>query len=555
MKLILEGYPYPSGVLDDVLKGFELLENKAGKVALDYVGYCFCQEIRDCVFFLPKVLLDENDKVLGKYEPESLIDIDSSQIAREDKDFLYSFSLWIYRAVKEFRRLNPESAVTYEKSFSRLDASKRSVSNTLLDIVLSLLRFHQENRNWVMFTLRNMHSGHGKINWHRTITKQQPIFQNGSPIYLNPTVKRKQINYDEELFVIFFSILRYIKVEYGFSVGIDANYDLITGKEFTHWLKHYGTVRLQKIKHRYFSDRTRLLWQLCYDFFALSESIHSAQQNTDYLMVKDFNIVFEAMIDELLSDKQVPAGLKEQADGKIVDHIYPYESLVSAEDIYYIGDSKYYKIGHKVQSGSRYKQHTYARNVIQYNISLFLDNKSQNKGVLRYRDKLTEGYNITPNFFISARLDDTLNYRTEGLVHRSGDDEISRHFSNRLFDRDTLLLSHYDINFLFVLALYAGANDLKKSAFKENVREKFRREILQVLVDRYEFYTLTVRKEAVFQDIIAQNFKLLNGKIFCPDADRQEAILALEKDNTDSLEAKANIIRQGFIVEPRSILK
>lgn len=551
MKLILEGYPYPSGALDDVLKGFELLENQAGQVALDYVGYCFSQEIRDCVFFLPKVLLDEKDRVLGKYRPETLIDADSDQIAKEDKDFLYRFSLWIYRAVKEFRRLNPESSVTYEKSFSRLDSSKRSVSNTLLDIVLSLLRFHQENRNWVMFTLRNMHSGHGKINWHRTITKQQPIFQNGSPIYLNPTVRRKQINYDEELFVIFFSILRYIKVEYGFSVGMDANYDLITGKEFTHWLKHYGTVRLQKIKHRYFSDRARLLWQLCHDFFALSESIHSAQQNTDYLMVKDFNIVFEAMIDELLSDKQVPAGLKEQADGKIVDHIYPYESLVSPEDIYYIGDSKYYKIGHQVKGGSRYKQYTYARNVIQYNLDLLLDTSS-GTSALRYRDELTEGYNITPNFFISAKLDDTLDYRADNLIHRKDEDRMSHHFQNRLFDRDTLLLSHYDINFLFVLALYAGANDLKKAAFKENVRQKFRKEILQMLVGHYDFYTLKVEERADFTARVVQNFKLLNGKIFCPDTGRQEAILALEKGSQD---AKADILRQGFIIEPRPILK
>ena len=40
------------------------------------------------------------------------------------------------------------------------------------------------------------------------------------------------------------------------------------------------------------------------------------QERKEYLLVKSFNIVFEAIIDELLGEKNIPAGLKEQADGK-----------------------------------------------------------------------------------------------------------------------------------------------------------------------------------------------------------------------------------------------
>ena len=49
-----------------------------------------------------------------------------------------------------------------------------------------------------------------------------------------------------------------------------------------------------------------------------------------------------------------------------------------------------------------YKQYTYAKNVIQWNMNLFLDGDT--KGQPQLRDTLTEGYNPIPNFFISARI-------------------------------------------------------------------------------------------------------------------------------------------------------
>ena len=56
--------------------------------------------------------------------------------------------------------------------------------------------------------------------------------------------------------------------------------------------------------------------------------------------MKSFYIVFEAMIDELVGDCNIPAGLKKQSDDKRVDHMYTYEGLISdtdgKNDIYYI---------------------------------------------------------------------------------------------------------------------------------------------------------------------------------------------------------------------------
>ena len=94
---------------------------------------------------------------------------------------------------------------------------------------------------------------------------------------------------------------------------------------------------------------------------------------------------------------------------------------------------------------------------------------------VRLRDDVTEGYNILPNFFISAKLNEMFSY-DETIIEKT-DRKRNRHkrvqFDNRLFDRDTLLLSHYDVNFLYVLSLYARDNQSQKTAWKMKVRQCF----------------------------------------------------------------------------------
>lgn len=142
----------------------------------------------------------------------------------------------------------------------------------------------------------------------------------------------------------------------------------------------------------------------------------------EYLLVKSFYIVFEAIIDELISDNPLPDGMdKKQEDGKIVDHLFTAQSLIDSEaqQTYYIGDSKYYKMGHELGKESIYKQYTYARNVIQWNLDIFNDGKRTQSGV-KLRDDVTEGYNIIPNFFISAKLNEQFDYSDDGIEKRIG---------------------------------------------------------------------------------------------------------------------------------------
>ena len=218
-----------------------------------------------------------------------------------------------------------------------------------------------------MFTIKNLHRGNNKINWTRTIGHSQAFVQDDDVVYLSPVNKKRIINYEEELFVIFYSILNYLNNEYGFHTSINIQYDLITGRQFEQYLHGMGKTRLMQIKYKYFSDKALQLWDLCFAFFESSYRIAINTHAQEYILAKSFNVVFEAMIDELIGTphNRIPKGLADQDDGKRVDHLYTDLALTSADkqtnrEVYYIGDSKYYKNDHTLTSDSIYKQYTYA---------------------------------------------------------------------------------------------------------------------------------------------------------------------------------------------------
>ena len=265
--------------------------------------------------------------------------------------------------------------------------------------------------------------------------------------------------------------------------------------------------------------------------------------------------MFEAIIDELIGDNPLPDDMdKKQEDGKIVDHLYTAKSLIESEvsQTYYIGDSKYYKMGHPLGSESIYKQYTYARNVIQWNLDIFNRGEEPKSGV-RLRDDVTEGYNIIPNFFVSAKMDEAFNYTNDGI--EKTDRQHNRHrkeqFKNRLFDRDTLLLFHYDVNFLFVLSLYARDNASQKADWKRKVRNKFREEIQDWLQDDFDFYAMAAKPGVNARQYFKSHFQEVLGKTYTPFADNNIFSLALDKEdpeeNNESLLAE---LEKFFIVKP-----
>lgn len=563
MRLLIEDYPYQvTPELNDILDGLFTLQNVKGEISVSYVGYYYNPKIKDVVYILPKVVIDDANLAFGKYNPNDIINIDKVEIEGFDyfRKFLYEFAVWIHRAIVVFKESNVKSEIIHSRFIESEGHGPKKKSNTLLDVILTILRFNKEKKKFFTFILKNIHSGFNKINWGKTISRTTAMIEGDDPLYLRPVNKKREINFDEELIIIFFSIIKYVCDHYGFKAEIPYGFPLIKGSQFEKYIKGYGRKRLRQIKFKYFSDTAKRLWEICYAFFDKTYQINVSATQSEYLLVNSFHVVFESIIDELIGDHDVPKGLQEQADGKLIDHFYTHDGLLinrkEDNDIYYIGDSKYYKIGSNPGGNSVYKQYTYARNVIQWNLNLFFMPDEKRKRIepkysdIRLRDDETEGYNVIPNFFISADIDpNELNCKDRTIEHIP-QPEINRQFENRLYDRDTLLLSHFDVNFLHIISLYAQNNPGRKAAYKSKVRNIFRDAIQSLLKNHFEFYVLQAHEDVDSHAYFEEHFKETLGKTFRPFVNKGIFSLALDKNEKFKAENDAIIARlkQNFYV-------
>ena len=573
MLLFIEGYPYNLNAIvkdglsvRDILKDVVSVPVKEEYYAFGYVGYCYSKAAKDVIFFLPKVVLtgernEENgdDTIFGA-APHDIIDFSSDSIiekfteegSKEYKEFLSTLSIWIYRTISVYKETHNDN-ILESKEYQGESRGKKIKHNTLLDVIIALRDFNKDNQDYFTFIAKNVHTGVNKIQWQKTITSTNPIFLKGQPVYTDPVNRKKMVNFDEELLIIFFSILNYIKEEHGFSFDMNINYQLISYDKIkrTYIGKNFGCRRLKQIKYKYFSDKALRIWDLCYAFFDREYKISINRQAEDFLLAKDFDHIFEVMIDTLIGgeDKnKLPKELTEQRDGKMVDHMFIGQGLIEqsnlpAELTYYIGDSKYYKrskndtvvLGDK----SIYKQYTYAKNVIQWNMNLFLDDSDDGEQP-QLRDALTEGYNPIPNFFISARIPNKkegskfLSFDDAQLVEQANGVQFNRQFENRLFDRDTLLLCHYDVNFLYIVSLYGRANKSKQATWRDYVRKNFRQKIQETFNKLYTFRTIQPRAGKDCYQFLKENFSQLNGKLYRSKSNKNYLVLALMRGDDES---------------------
>ena len=540
MKILIEQYGYDKDRLSAILDPHYFTEMHNGKAKIPYVGYFLSRKIPDTVFILPKVFIIDG-KAFGEYEPEEIIDFDN--LKQDHKANVFSLSVWIYRAIKLY--FQRKDKVSDEAEIMQNVVSHQGPSSeTMIDIILSLLKFDKEHKSLFTYITRLKHSGQNKIHWQKTISKTQALIQNGVPVYLNPCTKQKDINFDEELIVLYYSVLNYLAQEFKFNVRPAFGYELIKPETIQSMIESGKGVRiLRQNRRKYFTDEMVQLWNLLFTFFEQSQYIQSKDnQDEQAMLVREFNLVFEDMIDSLISDNNLDHRLKKHKDGKIIDHIYRDNSLIEdKKQIYFIGDSKYYKDDNDIGPDSIYKQFTYAKNVIQYNIDFFnQDPEAFERTNLQYRDNTTEGYNITPNLFIRGHLQvDELNNFSDNLLQlqpmKDGKNyEISYHFKNRLFDRDTLILQTYNINFLFVLACYVqGAGE-----HTQEIRRIFRENIKKVLQSKYNFFAIKPKVQDESEQFMHDNFQQVLGKVFAPyDASTNCMALAVEidADNTETL--------------------
>ena len=533
------------------------------------------------VFVLPKVFMDEGGtKAFGQIIRKNENFVLSLENEFFPKEFLSKLSMWVCSSISQYRLSNP--ADKFVKAPNAMTFGSEKQAPTLIDVMNAMKRFYDENRNLVVFTAKNKHCGNNRIDWRRTVSRTQPFVQGNAPIYMDLENKKKVFDLDDRLLVLYFSAMNYIEETFGFKMPRSDFYTPMRVNEFRRLLGHRGIMEMRRIRHKYFADKFLKLFNIVKAFFEWGGSFSANHFESEYLLTSKYNNVFEAMIDKLVGDPEFQK-LKKNEDGKIIDHLYKEESLVFASKesfgnendlIWHIGDSKYYKEKTDFGDYSIAKQYSYARNVMQdfFNPDFIASGKEcgsgEHRGV-RYRDNLTEGYSVTPNFFIRGEIpeygDNPIQFKEEYFRKNATDelikfarkgndaDEVAqrelknelwnkrnRHFENRLFDRDTLLLQAYDVNFLYVLKAYTSRNSSLSDDFKRNARKKFRENFLALLKEKYYFWALYLPNwenddyKDRLEKFVNDNFRWLVGRVFQPKDTPHCLILALEREIVDN---------------------
>jgi hypothetical protein len=526
MKILIEGEKYSLELLQDIFDDPKFYHQENQEATILSVGYYHSYEKGELVYMLPKVFMADSQETVFGITKKDLLELENSETFKhkDEYNWIRQVSVYFYNSLLEFRRRNRLTAIIQSSLSSNLNTNLGKQEYSYLDLLLSFVNFYKKNKSNILFKHIEFKSQQVRNpNWGRTISKSLPLItQDKQPIYNIYRNKKKVINTEEELMIYFFSILNHFNVEHNLYLQIDKSYEIIKGSQFK-LLQKNGLSKLRKIKYRYFNDTLKKMYHLCEIYFSQTDISSISRKKEEFISVNNYNLVFEDMIDKLFTDpiieKKTADGttlknLKYNDDGKIIDHVFDYQSILDTSDIFYIGDSKYYKSDNIAGKVSKYKQFTYAKNVIQYNIDLLNETGKYYTEKLRYRDDLTEGYNITPNFFIYGYISDYKNFDKTELNAKS-DIVKSFHFENRLFDRDTLFVHQYKINFLYVLKSYTQFGKQTIEKFRTETKTMFRNNFVDFFSnkDKSKFELYEYQQENI-EDFIETNFRLLNGKCF-----------------------------------------
>lgn len=527
MKVLIEGERYPVEVLKQLFLDPKFYQQEGASGTVLSVGYYYNRPQNIIIYLLPKVFMADGVTTVFGVAPCELLDFGCSQTFRHKNEFLWvrQVSIYFYNSLLEFKKRCKDSSTLNSSLSYSLNTKLGNQEYSYLDLVLSFVNFHKRHKNFIAYRRSEQKTQDtSKLNWGKILRKSTSFFtKDGHPLYSIFKAKKRRVNKEEELLVYFFSILHHLNSEHKLYVRIDGRYDLITGSKFL-LLQKDGLARLRAIKYKYFSDTLKRMYHLCELYFSTTDASSLRKPKDEFLSVANYNLVFEDMMDKLFSDEvSLYSGdaspsmkeLKSHPDGKILDHIFDYQSLIDTSNIFYIGDSKYYKPDRLAGKLSQCKQFTYAKNVIQFNIDLL--NSVGAIGYrpnIRYRDDKTEGYSITPNFFIYGFIGDYKNIDTPDLSER-GDVARSYHFEDRLFDRDSLYVHQYMINFLFVLKSYTRLSGSRVIDFRGQVKAMFRSNFLEFFnSEEKSSFQLFEYILSDVSDFLDENFRLLNGKCF-----------------------------------------
>ena len=264
------------------------LKRRAVHIGFFIIGYLFVasQIYSGPIFLLPKSFLQKDASgpdgkltLLGMpgIVPEGIIDTEDEEnilTAQGQETFLPELSLWLFRAmsryVEDCKKENDLDSLN-DLDYRTPDHGARD--RDFLSTAVHLIDFLSDHRN--LFTQINKinNSGRAAVDWRKTI-QQDPYIKEGKPYYLDLRIKDKAVNIDEELIVLYYSVLKYLRDKFHFPIVLgDIPYDLKSPSEIQRYLDTgVGKRKMRDMKGKYFRDDLKNLWYLLDAFFTFNTS-------------------------------------------------------------------------------------------------------------------------------------------------------------------------------------------------------------------------------------------------------------------------------------------
>jgi len=394
-------------------------------------------------------------------------------------DFELSWPVTVYKVLKKYAKKNQDQTQLYFTNTHEIISSFNVKSDyTLIDTIFNLLNVHKNNPYIYFKEYEYNKKSNKKQSWKKTIKKEFPLIENDSIIYPETINNNSIISFEDLLLKIYYSTLHKISVDLNINIELNENIPIVKNHQMKIFEKKILKI-LKQIKGNYFSDLHKKIHYFLTQYYNFFGTNSNKKLNNEFLLTSNFELIFEDMVDELISDMESVKLLKYHNDGKVLDHIYYDSSILPGLNQYnsfYIGDSKYYTDVNDLHKSTKsiFKQYTYALNVLNQcinpeknsPISKFLVDKK-----LLLVDKKNRSYHPIVNFFILPNNNDSL----ISIIEQTNSPiyNFSYHYRERAFDRSTHVILYFKINLQKLLNLYLGIGNVneKRKKIKKFIRE------------------------------------------------------------------------------------
>ena len=201
MKFLVEEESYSKATLEELFDDPKFYTLKGDVGVINSVGYYHSFVKNELVYMLPKVFMKDREDTVFDISKDELLNIDNIESFKHKDEYLWirQLSIYFYNSLIEFKKRNSDSKnIQYSKSFA-LNTNLGDKEYSYLDLVLSFVNFHKQNKNLILYKhIEHKSSQVRRTKWEKTIRKSLPIITNyNQPVHSIYRNERKSVNTEE----------------------------------------------------------------------------------------------------------------------------------------------------------------------------------------------------------------------------------------------------------------------------------------------------------------------------------------------------------------------